>query len=188
MLSTISITMHTHHTSARRNFITETSHLSLSDAGRDKAASAVTAPGHTASNYPTFPSASALILRMVPALTLHQLLMIVFMVNNYCHKPFLCIHLGLGCSSISCLNWRPCVYLINGDHLWTPSISTSTYPNVRIAIKEIAFSDCQLSKENHDRGFQSSSNFTYMSVDIVIVLPQPRAAVGGQLIPTGVQV
>ena len=43
VMSTISITMHTHHTSARRNFITETSHLSLSDAGRDKAASAVTA-------------------------------------------------------------------------------------------------------------------------------------------------
>ena len=88
--------------------------------------------GHKASNYPTFPSASALILRTVPALTLHQLLMIVFMVNNYCHKPFLCIHLRLGCLSISCLNWRPCANLFNRDNLWTTIIPT--YPNVRIFI------------------------------------------------------
>ena len=60
---------YTSHISPQPSFITETSHLSLSDAGRDKAASAVTAPGHKASNYPTFPSASALILRTVPALT-----------------------------------------------------------------------------------------------------------------------
>ena len=78
------------------------------------------------------------------------------------------------------MQWRP---LVDAKHL-----NINFYPNVRIAIKETAFSDCQLNKENHDRGFQSSSNFTYMSVDIVIVLPQPRAAVGGQLIPTGVQV
>ena len=130
---------YTSHISPQPSFITETSHLSLSDAGRDKAASAVTAPGHKASNYPTFPSASALILRTVPALTLHQLSMIVFMVNNYCHKPFLCIHLRLGCLSISCLNWRPCANLFNRDNLWTTIIPTN--PNIRIAIKEAAFTD-----------------------------------------------
>ena len=83
---------YTSHISPQPSFITETSHLSLSDAGRDKAASAVTAPGHKASNYPTFPSASALILRTVPALTLHQLLMIVFMVNNYCQGRAIFMH------------------------------------------------------------------------------------------------
>ena len=64
----------------------------------------------------------------------------------------------------------------------------TTYQNARIAIKETATSDCYLSKEIQNRGFQASSNLAHMSAVIVIVLPQPRAAVGGQLIPTGVQV